>query len=197
MRLPGIGSPLAFVARIRPESGNEGVHSLPMLYTNSFTRRRSKSWFKTASDGFFPSESSSGCVFIILVAPAQNPTGSYLLQAGAQIRENLQSAHIILGIKEVPLPELISAPLQLSTPSSTSSPHRVARTHLMFSHTTKGQPYNMPLLSRFTRSLTGEPHEVLPRLIDYELLTDANGKRTVGFGWFAGGASSGSHGEYF
>lgn len=28
----------------------------------------------------------------------------------------------------------------------------------------------------------------MPRLIDYELLTnDADGKRTVGFGWFAGG----------
>jgi alpha-aminoadipic semialdehyde synthase len=30
----------------------------------------------------------------------------------------------------------------------------------------------------------------LPRLIDYELLTDdTTGKRTVGFGWFAGGTS--------
>ncbi|TBU53061.1 hypothetical protein BD310DRAFT_952348 [Dichomitus squalens] len=38
------------------------------------------------------------------------------------------------------------------------------------------------------------PHAVLgdallPRLIDYELLTGEDGKRTVGFGWFAGGAS--------
>jgi alpha-aminoadipic semialdehyde synthase len=29
--------------------------------------------------------------------------------------------------------------------------------------------------------------KLLPRLIDYELLTEEGGKRTVGFGWFAGG----------
>lgn len=28
---------------------------------------------------------------------------------------------------------------------------------------------------------------MLPRLIDYELLVGEDGKRTVGFGWFAGG----------
>lgn len=58
----------------------------------------------------------------------------------------------------------------------------VPRTHLMFSHTHKGQHYNMELLSKF---LT--PGDTSPRLIDYELLTDENGRRTVGFGWFAGG----------
>lgn len=52
----------------------------------------------------------------------------------------------------------------------------------MFSHTAKGQMYNMPLLSRFV----GEGKEA-PRLIDYELLTGSDGKRVVGFGWFAGG----------
>jgi alpha-aminoadipic semialdehyde synthase len=52
----------------------------------------------------------------------------------------------------------------------------------MFSHTTKGQPYNMELLSRFL----GRDH-LLPRLIDYELLIGPDGKRTVAFGWFAGG----------
>lgn len=38
----------------------------------------------------------------------------------------------------------------------------------------------MPLLSKFTQSTA--------RLIDYELLTDTNGKRTVAFGWYAGAA---------
>lgn len=61
----------------------------------------------------------------------------------------------------------------------------------MFSHTAKGQPYNLPLLSRFA---TGQTPDVAPasRLIDYELLTDGPGreaKRVVGFGWFAGGSS--------
>jgi len=59
----------------------------------------------------------------------------------------------------------------------------------MFSHTHKGQAYNTPLLSRFVAP-TGASESVkthYPRLIDYELLTDDEGRRTVGFGWYAGG----------
>jgi alpha-aminoadipic semialdehyde synthase len=64
-----------------------------------------------------------------------------------------------MGIKEIPLPEL---PLPASVFQLTSShpsllpstdgpsPHiNPAATHLMFSHTHKGQEYNTPLLSRF------------------------------------------------
>ena len=60
----------------------------------------------------------------------------------------------------------------------------------MFSHTAKGQPYNTPLLSHFVAPLdeTETTKLLRPRLIDYELLTnETDGKRTVGFGWFAGG----------
>ncbi|KAJ7134466.1 Saccharopine dehydrogenase-domain-containing protein [Mycena epipterygia] len=96
------------------------------------------------------------------------------VQAGAIIKENLQDAHILVGIKETPLQDLISSPIQ--DPSG----GMCARTHLMFSHTAKGQTYNTALLSQFV----GDP--LLPRLIDYEHLTDDEGKRTVGFGFFAG-----------
>ncbi|KAJ7784692.1 Saccharopine dehydrogenase-domain-containing protein [Mycena metata] len=91
-------------------------------------------------------------------------------------RRTLGDANIIVGIKETPLPELITTPSQ----------DRLARTHLMFSHTAKGQTYNTALLSRFVAQdpVAGDP--TLPRLIDYEHLTDGDGKRTVGFGWFAG-----------
>lgn len=58
----------------------------------------------------------------------------------------------------------------------------------MFSHTHKGQHYNMELLSKFLHARTDAVGSVHPRLIDYELLTDDKGARTVGFGWFAGGA---------
>jgi alpha-aminoadipic semialdehyde synthase len=60
----------------------------------------------------------------------------------------------------------------------------------MFSHTAKGQPYNTPLLSHFVAPFdeTQTTKHLRPRLIDYELLTNGtDGKRTVGFGWFAGG----------
>ena len=63
----------------------------------------------------------------------------------------------------------------------------------MFSHTIKGQEYNMPLLSRFLAGgdafhpgAKSEPG-MEARLIDYELLTDETGKRTVMFGFYAGG----------
>jgi alpha-aminoadipic semialdehyde synthase len=78
-----------------------------------------------------------------------------------------------MGIKEPPIPSL--APLL--------TPHdNKRRTHLMFSHTHKGQAYNFPLL----RTLLANDG---PRVIDYELLTAPpcdGGKRVVGFGHFAG-----------
>ena len=68
---------------------------------------------------------------------------------------------------------------------------------MMFSHTVKGQEYNMPLLSRFLAGghhfahpkLTGDNSlpQLAARLVDYEFLTESNGKRTVAFGWHAGG----------
>jgi alpha-aminoadipic semialdehyde synthase len=71
---------------------------------------------------------------------------------------------------------------------------------MMFSHTVKGQPYNTPLLARFLASpgSSAASAELLPRLVDYELLTDeASGKRTVGFGWFAGGTCFALKGPVF
>lgn len=59
----------------------------------------------------------------------------------------------------------------------------------MFSHTHKGQEYNTELLAKFLGTGADAPGSVYPRLIDYELLTDDKGSRTVGFGWFAGGMS--------
>ncbi|KAF8530178.1 Saccharopine dehydrogenase-domain-containing protein [Hysterangium stoloniferum] len=102
-------------------------------------------------------------------------------KAGAIIQNDLSTAHIILGIKEVPLTELAeqSGPI-------TFNDALVSRTHLMFSHTGKGQLYNMPLLSKFVRSGYADKD----RLVDYEFLTDESGKRVVAFGWFAGAAGA-------
>ncbi|KAG9123804.1 hypothetical protein FRC07_013912 [Ceratobasidium sp. 392] len=94
-------------------------------------------------------------------------------KAGARIvpagKRALEPADILLGIKEVPLDECIAT--------------RADRTHLMFSHTAKGQPYNTPLLARFVGN------DDRASLVDYELLTDGEtGKRVVAFGWYAGAA---------
>ncbi|KAG0096191.1 hypothetical protein BGZ93_004881 [Podila epicladia] len=91
--------------------------------------------------------------------------------AGAIIQEDLSVADIILGIKEVPVKDLIPG-----------------KTYVYFSHTHKGQAYNMPMLQ-----------DVLDkkiRLIDYELMANEQKQRLVLFGKHAGyaGMIDGVHG---
>ncbi|KAG6811583.1 hypothetical protein H0H92_006747 [Tricholoma furcatifolium] len=110
------------------------------------------------------------------------------LAVGAKLKPHLKDAHIVIGIKETPLDEvtqdMVSAPH--GTPNSSTS-GKVPQTHMMFSHTAKGQPYNTPLLAKYVDRNQHAPSAAFPRLIDYELLTDdVSGKRTVGFGYYAG-----------
>lgn len=50
--------------------------------------------------------------------------------------------------------------------------------YLMFSHTIKGQKQNLPLLKKMLNNDCS--------LIDYELFKTKEGKRVIGFGWYAG-----------
>ncbi|KAI8972025.1 Saccharopine dehydrogenase-domain-containing protein [Mycotypha africana] len=84
-------------------------------------------------------------------------------KAGAIISEDISKADIILGIKEVPEAALIDG-----------------KTYLFFSHTHKGNEKNMPMLQSIIDKNI--------RLIDYELMKDATGRRLVAFGKFAGNA---------
>ncbi|KAI0739481.1 Saccharopine dehydrogenase-domain-containing protein [Daedaleopsis nitida] len=137
----------------------------------------------------------------VLVQPCERRvfTSNDFLKAGAKLHSSLQPAHILVGIKETPLPEVLTDPL----PAPGSPRHRdhvanwdtpmVPRTHVMFSHTIKGQLYNMELLAKFLASenpAAPERGTLLPKLVDYELLVGEDGKRTVGFGWFAGVAGA-------
>lgn len=80
---------------------------------------------------------------------------------GIEVVTNVDDCDILLGVKEVPLDQLIDN-----------------KTYLFFSHTIKKQPYNQPLLSSIlSRKI---------RLIDYECLTDEAGKRIIAFGRYAG-----------
>ncbi|KAG2171692.1 hypothetical protein INT43_008072 [Umbelopsis isabellina] len=101
----------------------------------------------------------------VLVQPSTNRVYNeqQYVKAGAQISEDISSADIILGIKEVPVDSLIPN-----------------KTYLFFSHTHKGTPQNMPMLQSILDKKI--------KLIDYEHLTDASGKRVVAFGKFAGNA---------
>jgi saccharopine dehydrogenase (NAD+, L-lysine-forming) len=99
----------------------------------------------------------------ILVQDSPNRcyTNSEYQKAGVTITEDLTSCDVLLGIKEVPLDMLIPN-----------------KTYLFFSHTKKLQPYNQKLLQEIIKKKI--------TLIDYECLEHSDGKRIIGFGFFAG-----------
>jgi saccharopine dehydrogenase (NAD+, L-lysine forming) len=80
---------------------------------------------------------------------------------GAEIISGMDQCDILMGIKEVPISELLES-----------------KTYLFFSHTIKKQPYNRKLLQEVIKKRI--------RLIDYEVLKDHQGNRLVAFGRYAG-----------
>ena len=92
-------------------------------------------------------------------------TQEQYIEQGVQLQNDLTKANIILGVKEIPIEDL---------------PENQAA--MFFSHTIKGQSYNMPLLQAILdKKVT---------LIDYEKVTDVEGKRLIFFGPFAGMAGA-------
>jgi saccharopine dehydrogenase (NAD+, L-lysine forming) len=83
------------------------------------------------------------------------------IAAGVEVTEDIRSCDILLGIKEVPVSQLVEG-----------------KTYLFFSHTKKKQPHNQALL----RAILDKDI----RLIDYECLEHEDGQRIIGFGFFAG-----------
>jgi saccharopine dehydrogenase (NAD+, L-lysine forming) len=83
------------------------------------------------------------------------------LEEGIAVVQDISDCDIILGVKEVPLDMLVPG-----------------KTHLFFSHTIKKQPYNRKLLLKIL--------DTNIRLIDYEVVTNKEGVRLIGFGKYAG-----------
>ncbi len=83
------------------------------------------------------------------------------IDAGAKIFTDLKDCDIILGVKEVPIKDLIPN-----------------KTYCFFSHTIKAQNYNMPILKAILENNI--------TLIDYELVKNDNGNRLIYFGNYAG-----------
>ena len=80
---------------------------------------------------------------------------------GVPMVDEVTDSDILLGVKEVPIDELIPD-----------------KTYFFFSHTIKEQAYNRKLLRAIIeKNIT---------LLDYEVLTDASGTRVIAFGKFAG-----------
>jgi hypothetical protein len=80
---------------------------------------------------------------------------------GFEVAEDVSDADVLLGVKEVPVENLIP---------NTS--------YFFFSHTIKKQPYNRDLLKAILeKNIT---------LYDHETIVDKNGYRLIGFGRYAG-----------
>jgi alanine dehydrogenase len=82
-------------------------------------------------------------------------------EADTEVKPDVSDCDILMGIKEVPLDQLVAG-----------------KTYLFFSHTMKKQPYNKKLLQEVLKKNI--------RLIDYEALKDRQGNRLVAFGRYAG-----------
>lgn len=82
-------------------------------------------------------------------------------EKGIEVSQNVEDCDVMLGVKEVPVSELIPN-----------------KNYFFFSHTIKKQPYNLELL-----------RTVLDKnivLYDHETIVTENGNRLIGFGRYAG-----------
>lgn len=84
-------------------------------------------------------------------------------QAGVEVSEDLSKANVIFAVKEIP-----------------NYMFRKDKTYVFFSHTIKGQAYNMPMLRKMM------DHGC--NLIDYERIVNEKNQRLIFFGRFAGNA---------
>jgi saccharopine dehydrogenase (NAD+, L-lysine-forming) len=82
-------------------------------------------------------------------------------RAGAEVSEDLSQANAVLAVKEIP-----------------AALFQEGKTYVFFSHTIKGQAYNMPMLKTMM--------ERRCNLIDYERVFDDKNQRLIFFGRYAG-----------
>ncbi len=105
--------------------------------------------------------SEFGIDLVVQPSPIRIFKDEEYVAAGVPLQENLEDRDILLGVKEVPVEQLMEG-----------------KSYAFFSHTHKKQPYNRPLLQAILKKKV--------QLIDYEVLTDRKGRRVIAFGYFAG-----------
>lgn len=99
--------------------------------------------------------------FVVQSSPVRCVPDEAYRAEGLAVVDNISDCDVILGVKEVPIPQLVAE-----------------KTFFFFSHTIKKQAYNQKLL----RTILDQHIQ----LVDYECLTDTSGNRIVAFGRFAG-----------
>lgn len=98
---------------------------------------------------------------VVQTSPIRAFTDKEYADLGIPIVDSLEDCDIIMGVKEVNIEDLIPN-----------------KHYFFFSHTIKKQPYNRNLLKTIIDKRI--------QLTDYEVLTDINDKRIIGFGRYAG-----------
>lgn len=102
-----------------------------------------------------------GITTIIQPSPIRTFPDEEYQNAGAMVKEDLSPCPIVFAVKEIP--------------KDFFQPNK---TYVFFSHTIKGQPYNMPMLKKMM--------DLKCTLIDYEKIVDEQNRRLIFFGRFAG-----------
>lgn len=82
-------------------------------------------------------------------------------EAGAVVQDDFRACSVIFAVKEIPIDFF-----------------EKNKTYAFFSHTTKGQKHNMPMLKKIM--------ELKSQLIDYEKIVDEKNRRLIFFGRYAG-----------
>ncbi|RKZ91112.1 MAG: hypothetical protein DRQ40_10260 [Gammaproteobacteria bacterium] len=103
--------------------------------------------------------------FIVQPSPIRVFTDADYVGAGIKVQEDLTAADVVVAVKEVPIDMV-----------------QEKTVYLCFSHTIKGQDYNMPLLQRCL--------DVGATLIDYERIADEQNRRLIFFSLHAGYAGA-------
>ena len=102
---------------------------------------------------------------LVQASPARVFPDADYAAAGAQVVADPFGADVVVAVKEIPTKLL-----------------RADGTYVFFSHTIKGQPYNMDMLRRLM--------ELRCNLLDYERVVDERNRRLIFFSWFAGAAGA-------
>jgi alanine dehydrogenase len=98
---------------------------------------------------------------VVQPSPIRSFKDSEYSALGIVLKEDLSDCDVLLGVKEVRIEDFIPGKI-----------------YLFFSHTIKKQEYNRRLLQTIL--------EKKIQLVDYEVLTNKDGFRVIGFGRFAG-----------
>lgn len=151
-------NPPSFLSTSAGRSGEERVSGVLGI-----RREESSVWERRAplSPNHVQSLVSRGAKVVIQPSSRRAYTMKEYEKAGAVLSDDLSQADTIIGVKQPPVENLING-----------------KTFVIFSHTIKAQPENMPLLDAVL--------EKRIRLVDYERLLDKRGLRLVAFGQYAG-----------